>query len=190
MPRWKPHAPQRLEQAALDLFTERGYEDTTVIDIAVRAGLSKSTFFRHYQDKREVLFGGGTAEELLSQAVSGAPADAPPLQAVARALDALGTDVFTSERRAFVVARRSVVARTPELQEREALKNLALTASLAEALVRRGAPHMTARVAAQLAALAASTAEDEWLREPSTDFARTARQVLADLTHAASALSA
>lgn len=190
MPRWKPHAPQRLEQAALDLFTERGYEETTVIDIAVRAGLSKSTFFRHYQDKREVLFGGGTAEELLSQAVSGAPADTSPLQAVACALDALGADVFTSERRAFVTARRSLIARTPELQEREALKNLASTAILAEALVRRGAPHMTARVAAQLAALAASIAEDEWLREPSTDFARTARQVLDDLTHAASALSA
>lgn len=190
MPRWKPHAPQRLEQSALDLFTERGYEETTVTDIAALAGLSKSTFFRHYQDKREVLFGGDTADELLSRAVSGAPANATPLQAVAYALDALGAEVFTSERRGFVTARRSLIEKTPELREREALKNLASTTLLMEGLIQHGVPDMPARVAAHFAALAASIAEDRWLNEPGTDFTSTARQVLADLTTTASALSA
>ena len=72
MARWQPDAPQRLALAALELFAERGYENTTVIDIAQRAGLTKSTFFRHFQDKREVLFGNGTMNGLLAEAIAAA----------------------------------------------------------------------------------------------------------------------
>ena len=70
MARWEPNASQRLARAALDLFAERGYENTTVIDIAQRAGLGKTTFFRHFQDKREVLFSGSVLDELLARADS------------------------------------------------------------------------------------------------------------------------
>src|SRR5258708_39090251 len=80
MARWEPNAPQRLAMAALELFAERGYENTTVIDIAQRAGLTKSTFFRHFQDKREVLFGDGTITGLVAEAIAAAPQPPPRLK--------------------------------------------------------------------------------------------------------------
>src|ERR1700691_1963409 len=117
MARWQPDAPQRLALAALELFAERGYENTTVIDIAQRAGLTKSTFFRHFQDKREVLFGDGSMNALLVEAIAAAPAAATPLDAVAHALDVIGRRTFTPARREFVARRGAVIAANPELQE-------------------------------------------------------------------------
>ena len=164
MARWQPNAAERLVVAALDLFAERGYENTTVIEVAERAGLTKSTFFRHFPDKREVLFGGGVAmAELLAGAIAAAPASAAPLEAVARAMDAVAREAFTPGRREFSARRRAVIAANPELQEREALKGLALTASMTDALTRSGVPEMTACVAAQLGALAMKIAFDRWM---------------------------
>src|SRR3954454_4844285 len=188
MARWQPNARERLVVAALELFEERGYEHTTVIGIAERAGLTKSTFFRHFQDKREVLFGADTMTELLVKGVATAPADATPLEAVALALEATGREAFTPERREFVVRRRSVLAANPELQEREALKGLRLTASMTDALKRRGVPDLTACVAAQLGALAMKIAYERWSHTANDDdFGDVARRALEDV-HAASAL--
>lgn len=182
MARWEPNPSERLVAAALELFEERGYEDTTVIDIAERAGLTKSTFFRHFQDKREVLFGGGAVGELLAGAIAAAPATATTLEAVAQALDAVGREVFTRERREFVVRRQAVIAANPELQEREALKNLHLIAVMADALRRRGAGDLTARVAAELGVLASTVAYERWSRtNTSDDFSQIARQALDDV---------
>ncbi len=182
MSRWEPNAPERLAQAALDLFAERGYENTTVIDIAQRAGLGKTTFFRHFQDKREVLFGRGAMDELLVGAIVAAPATATPLEAVAHALDAAGREVFTSARREFVARRQAVIAANPELQEREALKNLGLIASMTGALKRRGVPDLTARVAAELGALASTIAYERWSETTAgDDFSEIARQALDDV---------
>ncbi|MEU4659611.1 helix-turn-helix domain-containing protein [Streptomyces sp. NPDC023723] len=194
MARWEPNAAERLANAALDLFAERGYENTTVIDIAQRAGLGKTTFFRHFQDKREVLFGGGTMDELLVEAIAAAPPAATPLQAVGHALDAAGAKVFTPARRAFIARRQTVIDANPELREREALKNLALVASMTGALSRRGAPELTARVAAELGALASGLAFARWSRTATgdgvgddvgaavgDDFGEIARQALADV---------
>src|ERR1700758_1609455 len=113
---WPPKARERLALAALELFAERGYENTTVIDIARRAGLTKSTFFRHFQDKREVLFGDGTMTGLVAEAIAAAPSGATPLEAVAHALDAVGRAAFTPARREFAARRRAVIAAHPELQ--------------------------------------------------------------------------
>ncbi|MEU5235044.1 helix-turn-helix domain-containing protein, partial [Streptomyces anulatus] len=89
MGRWEPDARERLVRAALDLFSEQGYENTAVAQIAERAGLTKSTFFRHFRDKREVLFGGqDVLAELMTGAISGAPEEAGPLEAVEAALEA------------------------------------------------------------------------------------------------------
>ncbi len=162
MARWQPHAPERLVVAALDLFEERGYENTTVIEIAERAGLTKSTFFRHFPDKREVLFGGDAMAGLLADGIADAPDTATPLEAVAHALDAVGQAAFTSERRDFTARRRAVIAANPELREREALKGLGLTAAMADALERRGVPHPASRVAAQLGALVMTLAYERW----------------------------
>jgi AcrR family transcriptional regulator len=174
--------------AALDLFSERGYENTTVIDIAQRAGLTKSTFFRHFQDKREVLFGDGAMNGMLAEAVAAAPATAAPLEVVAHVLDAFGRQAFTPARREFVARRRAVIAANPELQEREALKGLGLTASMTEALRRRGVPDLTACVAAELGALAMKIAYDRWIDATnSEEFSEIARRTLKEL-QAASAL--
>src|SRR5260370_8424802 len=127
MARWQPNASERLALAALELFAERGYENTTVIDIAQRAGVTKSTFFRHFQDKREVLFGDGTMTGLVAGAIAAAPATATPLEAVAHALDAVGGEAFTPARREFSARRRAVIAANSALQEPEALKALGLT---------------------------------------------------------------
>src|SRR6266436_5091052 len=89
MVRWEPDARGRLEQAAFALYAEHGFENTTVADIAQRAGLTERTFFRHFADKREVLFGGAAAlQETLVSAVAAAPASAAPIDAVAAGLEA------------------------------------------------------------------------------------------------------
>jgi AcrR family transcriptional regulator len=188
MARWQPDASQRLALAALELFAERGYENTTVIDIAQRAGLTKSTFFRHFQDKREVLFGDGTMNGLVAAAIVAAPATATPLEAVAHALDAVGGRAFTPARREFSARRRAVIAANPELQEREALKGLALTASMTAALNRRGVPDLNSCVAAELGALAWKIAYERWSdRSNGDDFSEVARRALGEV-QAASAL--
>lgn len=182
MPRWKPNPVQRLVEAALDLFTERGYENTTVIDIAGRAGLGKTTFFRHFQDKREVLFGGGLVDDLLAEAIDSAPAAVTELDAVALALDVIGQEVFTSARRDFVARRHAVIIANPELQEREALKQDRLIMTISEALERRGAPQVSARVAAQLGSLVSTIAFERWIRPNAVDdYGRIAREVLAEV---------
>ena len=188
MARWQPNASERLALAALDLFAERGYENTTVTGIAQRAGLTKSTFFRHFQDKREVLFGDGTMTALVAEAVVAAPAAATPLEAVASGLDAAAARAFTPDRREFIARRRAVIAANPELQEREALKGLGLTASMTGALVRRGFPGLTSCVAAELGALAWKIAYERWSDTASgDDFGELARRALGEV-RAASAL--
>ncbi|TQS23748.1 TetR/AcrR family transcriptional regulator [Microbispora sp. KK1-11] len=188
MARWQPNASERLVLAALELFEERGYENTTVIEIAERAGLTKSTFFRHFPDKREVLFGGDTMAGLLVRGIAEAPATATPLEAVANALDAVGREAFTPDRREFGARRQAVIAAHPELQEREALKGLGLTASMTDALRRRGVPGLTAYVAAALGALALKIAYERWSdTTDGDDFGEVARRTLGDL-HAATAL--
>src|SRR5688500_10022049 len=133
MARWEPDARGRLRAAAMDLYTERGYEQTTVADIAERAGLTARTFFRHFPDKREALFAGSDAlQEGLTTAVAQAPESASPMQAVAAALEAvspmLGHDREYSRRRG------AVIASTAELRERELIKMATLAAALGEAL--------------------------------------------------------
>ena len=98
MGRWEPNARGRLEQAAMELFIERGFEQTTVTEIATRAGLTQRTFFRYFADKREVLFwGAGALQELLVSTVASAPDSTAPINAVTTALEAVGP-VFQERR--------------------------------------------------------------------------------------------
>ncbi len=187
MARWQPNARERLIVAALELFAERGYEHTTVIEIAERAGLTKSTFFRHFLDKREVLFGGDRMATMLTEAITAAPDDATPLQAVKEAFETVGRESFSATQRAFVARRRAVIAANPELQEREALKGVSLTAAMVDALEQRGVPALTARVAAGLGALAFAIAYDEWVDPANNEtFGDLAQRKLEEL-HAACA---
>lgn len=188
MARWQPNAAQRLAIAAVELFEERGYERTTVIEIATRAGLTKSTFFRHFQDKREVLFGGDAMSGQLVEAIVAAPATATPCEAVADGLDAVGRKAFTSASRELSARRRAVIAASPELREREALKGLRLTASMTDALRRRGVPDLTATVAAELGALAFEIAYERWSDTANDDdFGTVVRRALNDVRKASAA---
>jgi len=187
MARWKPDARERLAAAALELFDERGYENTTVIDIAQRAGLGKTTFFRHFQDKREVLFGDGALGTVLIGAVASAPSTATPVEVMALALEAAGKFAFPPDRRESVARRQRVIEANPELREREALKNLALIAAVTDALRQRGIPDLNARVAAELGSLAWKIAYERWSEATGDeDFGTVARRAL-DEVQAASA---
>jgi AcrR family transcriptional regulator len=146
MARWEPNAAGRLREAALELFEERGYEQTTVAEIAARAGLTERTFFRHFADKREVLFRGSEAlRDTLVAAVDEAPADASALQAVSAAVEAAGGGFV----REFAGRRQAVILANPELQERELIKLASLTDALADALRRRGVSDAVARLAGE-----------------------------------------
>lgn len=148
MPRWQPGARERFEAAALELFVTQGYEQTTVAEIAARAGLTERTFYRHFTDKQEVLFSGG-AELLngLTAEVAAAPATIPALQVVTRALMHVA-DTFFSGREAAVRQRQRVIDANPALQERELQKLAALAAAVERSLRVRGVDAHTASISA------------------------------------------
>ncbi len=162
MTRWQPNARGRLEQAALELYSERGFEQTTVAEIAERAGLTERTFFRHFADKREVLFGGaGGLQELLVKAVADAPDSPAPIDAVAAGLDAAGA--LLQERRGFAVRRQSIIAGNAELQERELIKLASLAAAIADVLRRRGVGDPAASLTAEAGIAVFKIALERWV---------------------------
>jgi AcrR family transcriptional regulator len=164
MGRWEPNARGRLEQAALELYGERGFEQTTVAEIAKRAGLTERTFFRHFADKREVLFSGaGALEELLVSSVAGAPQSAAPMDAVAAGLQAAGA--LLQERRAFARQRQSIIAANTELQERELIKLASLAAAIADTLRRRGVTEPAASLTAEAGIAVFRIAFERWVDE-------------------------
>jgi AcrR family transcriptional regulator len=181
MSRWEPNARGRLEQAALDLYQERGFEQTMVTEIAERAGLTERTFFRYFADKREVLFGGqDMLRHICVSTVEAAPSSATPLDIVAVALVDI-TPVF-QERHELVRQRQAVIAANPELQEREMLKRAALTSDMANALQNRGVPALAAILAAEVGAIAFKIAFDRWISEPDEqDLSRLFRESLDQL---------
>jgi AcrR family transcriptional regulator len=160
--RWEPNARGRLEQAALELFEERGFDQTTVEDIATRAGVTKRTVFRHFSDKREVLFGGGDEfKQLFVDGLAAAPASATPLEAIAITLEAVGA--FFRDRREFARRRQRVIAASAELQERELVKLASVAAALAGTLRERGLAEPAASMTAETAIAVFRTAFERWV---------------------------
>ncbi|WP_216329286.1 TetR/AcrR family transcriptional regulator [Deinococcus aestuarii] len=162
MGRWGPDARGRLEEAALELYTERGYEQTTVAEIAGRAGLTERTFFRHFADKREVLFGGSTLlRELVVGAVERVPEAATPMEAVVAGLAAAGAffqqNVERSRR------RQAVIDANAELQARELSKFAALATAIQGALHRRGVAGPAAGLTAEAGIVVFKTTFERWL---------------------------
>jgi AcrR family transcriptional regulator len=190
MARWAPGAKLRLVDAAVELFAEQGYDATSVSDIADRAGLAKSSFFRHFPDKREVLFAGqDVLAEMFANGIASAPIDASPLEAVAAGLVA-ASEPFPSQRRAFAVRLAQVVAANPELQEREALKRVRIVSAMTSALLARGVTVPAAAVAAELGSLAFRTAFHRWADAANDrDFADVALAALQELRTASAALT-
>jgi AcrR family transcriptional regulator len=164
MVRWEPGAKERLQAAALELFATRGFEQTTAAEIAQAVGLTERTFFRHFSDKREVLFSG---QDLFLQAfldgVEDAPPEATPFEVIAFALRA-GGSFFPDERRQYSRTRQTVIDDNPALQERELHKFAGLTTSVAEALRTRGISEPAATLAAESGSAVFGIAFAQWIR--------------------------
>ncbi len=161
--RWAPDARERLEAAALELFAENGYEETTVAQIADRAGLNRATFFRHFADKREVLFGG---EDVLAGLFARAIRAASPAATLAECLQAAlaaAEVAMTPQQRARAAQRVLVVAANTEVQERGLLKHARIARSIKAALRERGFDELTARLGAEVAMLAFTIAAERWI---------------------------
>jgi AcrR family transcriptional regulator len=165
MGRWEPDARGRLEQAALALYGERGFEQTTVAEIAARAGLTERTFFRHFADKREVLFAGSSSlQDLLVSTLASTPDSAAPIDAVAAAIEAAGA--LLQERSEYARRRQAVIAANAELQERELIKLASLSAALADTLRRRGVGDPAASLTAEAGIAVFRIAFECWIKEP------------------------
>ena len=178
MSRWEPNARGRLEQAAMALYAECGFEQTTVAEIAARAGLTERTFFRHFADKREVLFYGAPAlQELVVSTVASAPDTAAPIDAVAAAVQAAAA--LLQERRDGARLRQAIIAANPELQERELIKLANLASALAGALRERGVSEPAASLTAEAGVAVFRNAFARWIGDPGEqDFPRLIRESL------------
>lgn len=178
MSRWQPNARGRLEQAALELYRERGFDQITVTEIAQRAGLTERTFFRYFADKREMLFSGqDRLRELYVLTIEAAPETASPIDMVTAALEA-ATPVFR-ERHELARQRQAVIDANPGLQERELLKRAALASAMTDALHRRGVPDPAASLAAEVGLIAFHAAFARWVSAPNEqDLARLIRESL------------
>jgi AcrR family transcriptional regulator len=166
MPRSGVEARRRLQQAALELFREQGFDRTTTAEIAARAGVNERTFFRHFPDKREVLFDGeADLRAALTREVADAPDGLPPLGILLYAFRRAGR--ILEDNRPFSEPRLAVIARTPALRERDLAKGAALTEALAQALRRRDVPDRLAGLAAQSGWATFHHAAQAWIDDPS-----------------------
>jgi AcrR family transcriptional regulator len=181
MARWEPDSRGRLEQAALALYAERGFENTTVAEIAARAGLTERTFFRHFADKREVLFwGAAMLEQLAVGAVEAAPESASPIEAITTGLEATGP--MFEERRDHARRRQRVIDANAELRERELIKLASLASALAGALRRRGVADPAATLTAEAGIAVFKVAFARWVSDSdSSDLPQHIRESLGEL---------
>ena len=168
------------------LFLERGYDCTTVGEIAARARLTERTFFRYFTDKREVLFSGAKdLPELVTGAMVAAPAEMSPLDVVAAGLAASST--MLEALRPFAKKRQTLIEAHAELYERELIKLAELAAGIAETLQKRGVDADTAVLLGESGIALFKSALLRWLAATTQeDLAHYLRAVLEDLRRVAS----
>jgi len=184
MPRSKEKVRRRLQEAALELYKKRGFDQTTTAEIAAKAGVTERTFFRHFPDKREVLFDGETLlKSALVHAVATAPPGLGPWETLFWAFRSV--EKLFVENRPFSKPRQMVIASCPALQERELAKVGALTAVVATELRQRGVADRQATLAAQMGMASLSHALTSWLDDDSGDL----HDYLVQAFHEAHALS-
>ncbi|ROP61105.1 TetR/AcrR family transcriptional regulator [Curtobacterium sp. ZW137] len=163
MARWQPGTRERLQAVALRLFAEQGFEQTTVAEIAAAAEVTERTFFRHFADKREVLFAGqDDFLALFIDPITAAPADTAPFELIARSLDAAG-DYFPHDRRPFSRVRQTIIDAEPSLGERELGKLATLKVRLGEVLRDRGVPEPVATLAAETGVTVFHLSFQQWI---------------------------
>jgi AcrR family transcriptional regulator len=188
MGRWQPDSRGRLAKAAMELYAERGFEQTTVAEIAQRAGLTERTFFRQFADKREVLFAGADSlQEVLVSAVAEAPGSLPPIGAVAVGLEAIAGVLQPG--RDYSRKRQAIIAANPELHERELIKLATLGAALADVLRRRGVRDPAASLTAEAGIAVFKVAFERWVDATGDpDLSRLIRESLDELRAVTSAV--
>jgi AcrR family transcriptional regulator len=165
MVRWEPGARERLQAAALDLYANRGFEQTTAADIAQSVGLTERTFFRYFADKREVLFAGQDLfQQIFLDGVAAAPKGASALDTVAFALQT-ASSFFPDDRRPYSRLRQTIIAANPGLHERELLKMAGLSEGIAGALRKRGIIEPQATLAAETGVTVFGVAFRQWIAE-------------------------
>jgi AcrR family transcriptional regulator len=170
MKQHKSDARLRLQQAAVALFGEHGYDGTTAAEIAARAGVTERTFFRHFPDKREVLFDGqAVLVQALTASIAAAPATLGPLDMLFRSFRSVVR--LLEDNRPFSKPRQAVISATPTLRERELAKLDALADALAQAMEVRGVQPLQAALAARAGLAAFAQATLAWLEDerPSLD---------------------
>jgi AcrR family transcriptional regulator len=186
MGRWEDGTRARLQAAAVALFERQGYGDTTTQEIAAAAGVTQRTFFRHFADKEEVLF--GQDDELLSALLAGArgtdPSAAPAAVVRAGLLGLAGTLHPAREK---LRLRAAVLRSDAALVGRDLAKQAGWTSALAGVLEERGVAADAARALAGTGAAAFRAAYEEWLadRRPlglAERFDRVLAQVVRDLS--------
>jgi AcrR family transcriptional regulator len=180
MGRWQPDARGRLAHAAMELYTEKGFEATTVAEIAERAGLTERTFFRYFADKREVLFGGShlLQDALISALGATNPAEAP-IEQVMTAIEA--ADRFFTDRD-YSRQRQTIINGRAELRERELIKLASLGAAFTAALRQRGVQEPAATLTAEAGVAVFKVAFERWLDEDNMqDFADLVNDSCAEL---------
>jgi len=176
MSRWQPNARDRLERAAVELFIDQGFAETTVPQITARAGLTTRTFFRHFVDKREVLF--ARDEELpalVARLAADAPASLSPMMLIAYALETVAATRLEGQR-AYLRTRHAVIQADEGLRERELRKLSALSDAISQGFRDRGVDELTSILAAQLAVTVFSVTISRWLDQDG-------EQPLSDLVH-------
>jgi AcrR family transcriptional regulator len=180
MVRRKSDAPGRLQEAAMALFAERGYDGVTVAEIAERAGMTKRSFFNHFTDKPEVMFASADAlQARVLAALTEADTDSGPLDAAVQAFTRAAAPI--EDYPELARARRAIIDSSPDLQERDLAKMAAMIAAVADALAGRGVPRRDAVFVAQAATTVFATAADEWAREPERGLAASIRDTLGGL---------
>jgi AcrR family transcriptional regulator len=181
MGRWAPDARGRLMRSALELYAERGFEQTTALEIAERAGVTERTFFRYFSDKREVLFEGSRdLQDVIVEAIAAAPSSMGSIEAVGTAMESAAS--LLQDNRDYSRQRAAVIAANPSLQERELLKLATLAGAVAEALRRRGVADLAAGLAAETGVTVFKIGFETWIGDESTgDFAQCIREALDQL---------
>lgn len=163
MARWQPDARNRLERAALELFGEQGFAETTVPQITARAGLTTRTFFRHFADKREVLFAGEEeVPALVETLMADAPASLTPMPLIGHGLGLVAATRFTG-RHQQLRARRDVIQTDEGLRERELRKLAALSDAVRAGFLARGLDPLSATLSAQVAVTVFGVSINRWL---------------------------
>jgi AcrR family transcriptional regulator len=161
--RWRPDARERLQQAALELFAEQGFATTTVPEITARAGLTTRTFFRHFADKREVLFADDAEiPAMVATMMAEAPPAAEPLSLIVEGLRWVAENRF-EPRRAALLERRALVGSDAGLRERELHKRAAMSEAIEQGFRARGLEPARAALLAETCVTLIGVSLTEWL---------------------------